>query len=352
MVSRKEQLKALFEPGVTQGAAGASISPQHPAAEPPLEAPKRTPAGAVKAMGLSLGNLTREVDEARRLTQTIADGERVVELDAARIEPSPVSDRLSLGADGDGDYLALVESFRTNGQQVPVLVRPHPDPAKAGQGWFQSAYGHRRIRVARQLGLPVKAIVRTLSDAELFMAQGKENAERRDLSFIERAFFARAMLQQGFDRIAAQQALCVDKTEMSRLVQVAEAIPEALARAIGPSPKAGRPRWMAMGALLASEAARFKAQDEASSAAFQAAGSDRRFAMIFDRLSRQTALAAQYQEIVASDGRRFATVRRKGGSTLIDMPEGSDKGFADYLAGQLPEILPVLLAAFRKRTGA
>lgn len=352
MVSRKEQLKALFEPGAMQVTASVPISTQRAVPEPPLEARKRTPAGAVKAMGLSLGNLTREVDEARRLAQNFADGERVVELDPATIEPSPLMDRLSLGADGDGDYLALVESFRTNGQQVPVLVRPHPDPAKAGQGWFQSAYGHRRIRVACELGVAVKAIVRTLSDTELFMAQGKENAERRDLSFIERAFFARAMLLQGFDRIAAQQALCVDKTEMSRLVQVAEAIPEALARAIGPAPKAGRPRWMAMGALLASEAGRFKAEDEASSAAFRAADSDRRFAMIFDRLSRQTALITEGQAIVASDGTPIATVKRKGSSTLIDVPEGSDKGFADYLAGQLSEILPVLLAAFRKKTGA
>ncbi len=343
MVSRKEQLKALFEPGAN------AASPHPSAGEEFPQAPKRVPAGAVKAMGLSLGNLTREIDEARRLAQS--GGERVIELDAAMIAPSPVSDRLSLGAAGDESYLALVESLKTSGQQVPVLVRPHPDAAKAGQGWFQSAYGHRRIRAAIELGQPVKAIVRALSDAELVLAQGKENAERRDLSFIEKAFFAQALLERGFDRAAAQQALAVDKTEMSRLLQVADAIPSMLARAIGPAPKAGRPRWMALGALLVTEAAQHKAHEETHSAAFQAAGSDHRFALVFDRLSRRGPPASASQDILSADGVKIASVRHRGKAALIELPEGRDEGFAEFLAAQLPALLPPLLAAFRKRSG-
>jgi ParB family transcriptional regulator, chromosome partitioning protein len=347
MMSRKEQLKALFEPG-TGHTAPERLETQA-AHAPSAEPPKRAPAGAVKAMGLSLGNLTREISEARRLAQNIADGERVIEIDPAKIDPSPVSDRLSRGALGDESYVALVESLKTNGQQVPVLVRPHPDPAKAQQGWFQSAYGHRRIRAASEIGQPVKAIVRPLNDAELVMAQGKENAERRDLSFIEKAFFAKAMLEQGFDRPAAQQALAVDKTEMSRLLQVADAIPQMLARAIGPAPKAGRPRWMALGALLVSEAAQHKAQDETHSPAFQAAETDRRFALVFDRLSRRTAPEAAGRDILSGEGAKIASVWRKGNTTLIEVPEGRDEGFAAFLAAQLPALLPPLLAAFRKK---
>ena len=346
MVSRKEQLKALFEPGAITASPQPSAGGEFP---PAPEAPKRMPAGAVKAMGLSLGNLTREIDEARRLAQS--GGERVIDIDPAMIAPSPVSDRLSLGATGDETYLALVESLKTSGQQVPVLVRPHPDAAKAGQGWFQSAYGHRRIRAAIELGQPVKAIVRALSDVELVLAQGKENAERRDLSFIEKAFFAKAMLERGFDRAAAQTALAVDKTEMSRLLQVADAIPSMLARAIGPAPKAGRPRWMALGALLASEAAQHKAHEETHSPAFQAAGSDQRFALVFDRLSRRGPPASAAQDILSADGVKIASVRHKGKAALIELPEGRDEGFAEFLADQLPALLPPLLAAFRKRSG-
>jgi ParB family transcriptional regulator, chromosome partitioning protein len=345
MVSRKEQLKALFEPGASRA------EPQSAASGDYVEPPKRMPAGAVKAMGLSLGNLTREISEAKRLAQSAAEGERVIELDPAKIAPSPVSDRLSLGSEGDETYQALVESLRATGQQVPVLVRPHPDAEKAGQGWFQSAYGHRRIRAALQLGMPVKAFVRALSDGDLVMAQGKENAERRDLSYIEKAFFAKAMLERGFERSAAQQALAVDKTEMSRLLQVADAIPPMLARAIGPAPKAGRPRWMALGALLASDAARHKALDETHSAEFLSAGSDRRFGLVFERLSRKSRQSAAGRDILSGDGAKIASVRFKGNTALIEVPQGRDEGFAEFLAAQLPALLPPLLAAFRKRTG-
>ncbi len=44
------------------------------------------------------------------------------------------------------------------------------------------------LKAVRRLELQVKAIVRKLTDDELVLAQGKENAERRNLSFIERAF--------------------------------------------------------------------------------------------------------------------------------------------------------------------
>ena len=47
---------------------------------------------------------------------------------------------------------------------------------------------------------PVRAVVRTLSDAELVIAQGKENNERRDLSFIERALFAAHLEHRKFER--------------------------------------------------------------------------------------------------------------------------------------------------------
>jgi hypothetical protein len=55
------------------------------------------------------------------------------------------------------------------------------------RGHFQVAYGHRRLRAAELLQIKVKAVVRYLSDIEMVVVQGKENSDRRDLSFIERA---------------------------------------------------------------------------------------------------------------------------------------------------------------------
>ena len=58
----------------------------------------------------------------------------------------------------------------------------------------------------------MRAVLRHLSDAELVVAQGKENNERRDLSFIERALFAAHLEERKFDRDTIQAALGVDKS--------------------------------------------------------------------------------------------------------------------------------------------
>jgi ParB family transcriptional regulator, chromosome partitioning protein len=331
MVSRKEQLKSFFEPA-KPGDAQAAVAETAPVL-------KRAASGAVKAMGLSLGSLSEELKQARRLRDDLAAGGHVAALDPAKIDASPVADRLSGGHDADADFAALVESLRQSGQQVPVLVRPHPDAAKREAGWHQAAYGHRRIRAAARLGISVNAIVRPLSDSELVLAQGKENADRRDLSFIERAFFAKSLLERGFDRATAQAALSVDKTEMSRLLQVADAIPFQIARAIGPASKAGRPRWMALGALLAGEAAQVKAEDEISSTAFQELDSNARFQRVFDRVSRRAPANALPIKVMSASGAVIAQVTRKTNATLIEIPDGAGQGFADYLAAELPRLL-------------
>jgi len=340
MNKRKDQLKSLF--GLD---APAETPPPSPA--PVAEPPKRSASGAVKAMGLSLGSLGQEVADARRLRESLETGDRVVELSASQIQRSPYADRLSSGADGDEQFEALQQSIAEQGQQVPVLVRPHPDPDKAADGLYQAAYGHRRIEAARRLARPVKAIVRSLTDAELATAQGKENAERRDLSYIERAFFADRLLKHGFDRTTAMAALAIDKTELSRLLQVAVSVPEHLAVAIGPAPKIGRPRWLALAALLEREAQRVKAADEIGSGRFLAAGSDARFQLLFDRLSRQQPAKTAPTPIRSGSGGKIAEVERKKDRSVFVIPTSAGDGFADFLEAELPK----LHAAFQARGG-
>ena len=98
--------------------------------------------------------------------------------------------------DTTADASDFIDAIRITGQQVPILVRPHPEI----EGRYQIAYGHRRARAARELGRPVRAVVRQMSDAELVVAQGQENSARRDLSFIERALYAAKLERAGFDR--------------------------------------------------------------------------------------------------------------------------------------------------------
>lgn len=343
MTKRKDKLKALFAAEPSQEGAMPPARDMPVEAEvmpPPSPTAKRSASGAVKAMGLSLGQMANEIEDVRRLKQV--DGEQILSLDPQLIDSAMIADRLSDGSDNDESFISLMESLRDNGQQVPVLVRPHPNEAKQTAGRYQAAYGHRRIRAARELGINVQAIIRDLSDEALVMAQGKENAERRDLSFVERAFFAKGLMDHGFDRATAQAVLSVHKTEMTRLLQVADRIPIRFARAIGPAPKAGRPRWLMLANLLARPANVDKAIDEIGKAAFKQADSDQRFQMLFARLSKPTR-KNKPDLIKGTDGRVIAEMKGRSMTLSKEVPDG----FTDYLADELPK----LMTAYEKHRG-
>lgn len=352
MSKRKDQLKSLFgmdnaaqAPSPAQSSRDSSSDTQEQAL------PKRSSAGAVKAMGLSLGSLSDEVEEARRLREALSHAEQVIDIDPSRIEPSPFADRLAGSSEGDEAFEQLKASLRERGQQVPVLLRPHSDEEKAARGLFQIAYGHRRVLAARTLGIPVKALVRALSDDELIIAQGKENAERLELSFIERALFAQTLVDSGFERLTAQAALSVDKTEMSRLLQVAQGIPLPIARAIGPAPKIGRPRWMMLAELLSRQQARSIAETIITQERFRSIDSDRRFALMLEQLSDRKAEKSAGGKVLSNAGVVIAEISRKGRKTLLSIEPAAGEGFGDYVAGCLPELLHTFEASRKLREG-
>ncbi|TPP04650.1 plasmid partitioning protein RepB [Rhizobium glycinendophyticum] len=323
------------------------LKPSTPAASAPSDgaaSPLRAASGAVKAMGLSLNTIAREAEEARHLRQALEEGERVLSLPTSRIEASFVSDRLTAGEVDDPQFAELVESMRESGQQVPILVRPHPSE----DGRFQVAYGHRRLRAATALGIEVKALVRNLTDDQLVLAQGKENAERRNLSFIERAVFARTLVTRGFDRRLIGDALAVQKSELSRLLQVADGIPEAVIRAIGPAPKAGRERWMKLVELFGTKSAVDLSSDEIGRATFRAADTDRRFELLLARLARPTETSAakvQPSELLAPGGRAFAGYKRQGRVVRIEFSKDVDEAFLDALSEHVREAYAAHLKA-------
>ena len=223
-------------------------------------------------MGLAFGRIE---EENKAIHQALAAGATVVDLDPSLIEGSIVRDRL--GGIEALDVQSLRRSIEERGQEVPILVRPHP--SKTGR--FQIAYGHRRLRAVSFLGRKVRAVVREMSDAELIVAQGIENSERRDLSYIERALFAHRLEARGFDRVIIMQALSVDKTELSRLIAVARDLPESLIVSIGPAPKTGRDRWVKLAKLLESKGAAKAAEKAIADPEFGEADSDTRFLRVF-----------------------------------------------------------------------
>ena len=167
----------------------------------------------------------------------------MVELDPALVDPSFVADRLSITSESQE---VLIEQIRDHGQQVPILVRPYP----GRPGEYQVAYGHRRLSAVRALGAKVRAVVRDLTDAQFVVSQGQENNARTDLSYIERAYFARKLEEGGFDRTVIMAALGVDKAALSKMISLTKRLPPKLIEAIGAAPATGRRRWEELADLL------------------------------------------------------------------------------------------------------
>jgi len=295
--------------------------------------PARVAAGSVRAMGLELHRLTEQADEAQVLRQQIENGSIVAELDPEMLEPSFVSDRLT--PIDDPQYRQLVESIRKDGQALPVLVRPHPDRT----GIYQIAYGHRRWHAARELAVKVRAIIQTLSDTELVIAQGKENAERRNLSFIERALFAAKLDSNGFDRATINAALAVHTTELSRLLTVAAAIPSAIVTLIGPAPKAGRTRWIELVEYLQTKDAQQLAVQTLDSPSLKRLGTDARFEALMETL-RNAASGPEPTEVIANArGEPVVRITRSGRGLRVWVDGRFGHGFGAYLVRSLPDLI-------------
>lgn len=332
-MKRKDTLKSLLsvEPGAEPGEQEAQTA----------GGGEHTPSGAVRAMGLNLGQLKADAEEGRLLKQQLVEGLQVVDLEPSQIDPSFITDRLA--EPEEEHFAALVSSIKDNGQLVPILARPHPKQP----GRFQVAYGHRRLRAVEVLQLKVKAVVRELSDEEMVIAQGKENNDRRDLSFIERALFAQSLEDRGFNRGVLMAALSVDKTETTKLLSVARSIPTAVIQAIGPAPRAGRPRWMALSGLINQAGAEKKAQSVIAAESFKGLTSDRRFDSLFAALSapRNTDLSREHWS--DPSGRRVVTIQKRPSRTTFIFNELLEPAFGEYIAENLGD----LYTRFKSRGG-
>jgi len=326
VMSRKDTLTALFA-GKLAGGAGSTVGSSQPS---PDQDKERVRSGAVGAMGNSLKELADGAKAAQRLQEQIASGHVVLDIDPVRIDPSIISDRLAL--EGDPSFEQLVGSMDLSGQQVPILVRPHPsDPER-----YQVAYGHRRLRAAAKLNIKVKAIVRVLSDADLVVAQGKENLERRDLSFIEKALFARRLEDHGFDRSIILAALATDKADLSRYIAVARLVPEELLQAIGPAGKIGRARWLTLAELLKQPRSKAVARVTIESAAFRAASTDERFDILNKALSKPAERkGGKPRAWVTQDGRRAGRVVHRSGCTVLTLDDRVLPEFGAYVTNRL-----------------
>lgn len=294
--------------------------------------------GAVKSMQQSFSAVEAENE---RLRAQLQSADTIVELDPTTVVPSFVRDRLDL--DDNPQFPQFVESIRKEGQKLPILVRPVPDQA----GAHQVAYGHRRLRACQIIGIPVRAIVLPLTDEQLVLAQGIENTERENLSFIEQALFAVELRNRGFSRETIAKALGRGEEKglayISILTSTATALPDALIRKIGPAPSVGRPKWEKLGSFFNDQ----KLSPDANSALnglvgsekWQALGTDDRFAAVLRILDRPAAASEQLVAEVDLGEGVVLTTKRTSKATQISIPHTPVPGLSAWLIERLPQLV-------------
>lgn len=284
----------------------------------------------VGALGASLSKLNERGKHAEEIEKKLASGQTVVELDTELIDPSFVSDRMPLSDEALSD---LVEAIRESTQLSPILVRPHPEKP----GRYQTAFGHRRVRAVALIGIPVRAMVRELTDEEMVVAQGQENHARKDLSYIEKARFAQRLESRKFPRSTIMAALSVYKSDLSNMLAVAHSIPEELAEAIGPAPNTGRRGWIELAALIKNSKHVEAARKTATAPAVQARDSDERFKSV---LAAVKPAPVQPKTDVLKDGQggKIGKIATNAQRVVVSVDRRQAPQFANYLIDKLPEI--------------
>ena len=279
----------------------------------------------------NIGNALREqndrVERAEEIERRLAEGQAVIDLDPKVIDPSFMQDRMP------GDIDGLLSSIKEQGQQVPILVRPHP--LKSGR--YEVAFGHRRLRAVTDLGLAVKAVVRDLTDEQLVVAQGQENNERQDLSFIEKARFA-ARLKERFTRDVIISSMSVDKGDLSKMLSIIEALPADLIDAIGPAPGIGLRSWQELAELMENAPSPNDVVEHLRSSELQALQSADRFKALIAHLKPRR-LERGLPDVMASPtGERLAQVKQSKAKVEIMIDRKATPDFAAFVLEQLPAL--------------
>jgi ParB family chromosome partitioning protein len=139
-------------------------------------------------------------------------GDSLQELAVGSISANPYQARTVWN---DQDLAELSDSIKANGILQPVLVRRF-------QGGYQLIAGERRFRAAQMAGLAkVPALVREVTDEQLFEWSLVENIHRRDLNAIERAkAYQRYLAAFSLTQAQAAQRLGEDRSVIANYVRL------------------------------------------------------------------------------------------------------------------------------------
>lgn len=241
------------------------------------------------------------------------------------IHASRFSDRI----DASEDLSDLIESIRQHGQQVPILLR------RLDNGDLEVVYGRRRVLACKALGIDVRASVMEMTEEEALIAQGVENNQRLDTSFIEKALFITRILDAGFKGVVVHRATGVNDTLIYKMKAIVSAIPENIIRAIGPAHGAGRRQWEALAAFCRSaKPAELRRVEQAIGSA-QTSSSPERLELA---ITATVAKANSGQELSSLvPGRIIATASAK--KITLSAVNVQDQPFLSYLSERIPALL-------------
>ncbi|NTI46030.1 plasmid partitioning protein RepB (plasmid) [Agrobacterium tumefaciens] len=287
----------------------------------PSETPPLPEQSAFGARG-AIGAVSRSIEMLK--SQSIS------EIDPDLIDAPDITDRLDESEEHFEEFAAQIKE---HGQQVPILVRPHP----RAEGRYQIAYGRRRLRAVKAAGRLVKAAVRQMTDEELILAQGQENSARKDLSYIEKALYSAELESRGYSRQLIMAALGADKAAVSHLISTAARIPADVIRMIGPAPKAGRDRWVELASRIERKGVLEKIRAQLQGP-LKEKSSDERFVRVFEELAPAKKVAPRARVWTADDGVKAAKVRDDDKSLTLIIDKHAAPEFGSYVMTMLPEL--------------
>lgn len=331
MTSKSSRKSIVANFGLLSAELENRLSTENPAAAPQPAPPARVGAGVIGAAHRAIDDIKSERDRLKALVE--GGGGAIRELDPSKVDPSPFPDRLP---DDDGSvFESFRNSIRSEGQKVPIQVRKSP----ASPDRYQVIYGHRRLQAAKDLGIPVKAIEVEISDVELVIAQGIENADRQDLSWIERALFARRMDDADVKPRDIKAALSIDDPELARMRLVYRAVPIEIIEAIGRAAKVGRPRWAEFAKTFSeSPDLHDEVRKVLSAAAEKRFGSDQKFLAALNALKPRAPLQETGKTIAGPAGEQLGRYLRTAKEVRISADTRAGAEFLSFIESELPAL--------------
>ncbi|MCV0428161.1 MAG: plasmid partitioning protein RepB [Roseibium sp.] len=317
------------------------VDPEALAQQAAIERPgnKGMTTAPTKALQASFASIERDNIKLRQeLDKSVSK-----DLDPDQVLPSLIQDRMDWN-ENDPEFQQLLSSIEAYGQKLPILVRPHPEL----KGSYQLAYGARRNRACKVLGRQVRAYVEDLTDEQLVIAQGVENNERKNLSFIEQALYAQALAGAGYSRKVIAECVGVgNETIISKMTAIIAQIPLEIFQLIGPAPKIGRTRWEALGEFIGAgenkDTILYSVKNLSDKMDWQRADSNKRFDLALriaenadqPKAARLKALKAP----LTSGPRTFGSIEKSYASVKITINAKSEPAFAKFMSEKMSALI-------------